>query len=634
MSLTLLAQNMMASSTANTLLGYDANGLATSISPANALVQSSGVLYGLEVQTRQTVQAAYGDSNYGTPWINGSTSALTCSIATGAGASPAIIGFAAGFGVPYGAKDYVGYVANDVPTAWSATSSSMTTNSTYSVASPVLISAITYSGSTATVTTSTAHSLSTGALVTIAGALPTSYNGTYGINVTSANTFTYLMASTPASNASLQGAYTISTQPSIAFTSLTYSGTTALATTALPHGLTTGQSITVVNTIPTTYSGTYTVTVTTSNTFTYTMGATPTGNATSLGSYSVVLSPVGISTVTYSGSIATITTTSTHGLISGTILNISGIYPTTYNGLFTITVSSPTTFSYSMTANPGQVGSLVGYYSAYNIAGTPYTMVPSTNISSITYSGTIATLTTTSTHGLVSGAIVTISGATATNYTGTYVITVTGASTFTYNMLAAPAANATVVGTYTVTNFLFVDRNANNGGLTFGSTILPPNYIPGGTNSTTLAQHTFNIQSMTMYIGNGSTATSVQRVFVGEVNTSISGVSSVVVYALQGSYDSGYFAVAASTTYLKNHNIGSFVGPLQVTWSPDTTGTWETLVSGSYSTTAGWYPITLLNASNTTYYQARLASYITTLASVNPSGNTTGYYRIRIKRSF
>jgi hypothetical protein len=45
---------------------------------------------------------------------------------------------------------------------------------------------------------------------------------------------------------------------------------------------------------------------------------------------------------------------------------------------------------------------------------------------------------------------VTISGATASNYNGTYVIDVTGASTFTYVMATAPAADATVVGTYTV----------------------------------------------------------------------------------------------------------------------------------------------------------------------------------------
>jgi hypothetical protein len=74
-------------------------------------------------------------------------------------------------------------------------------------------------------------------------------------------------------------------------------------------------------------------------------------------------------------------------------------------------------------------------------------------INTITRGGTgnlTATLTTASGHGLVTGNQVTISGATESNYNGTYLITVTGATTFTYVMATAPAADASVVGTYTV----------------------------------------------------------------------------------------------------------------------------------------------------------------------------------------
>jgi hypothetical protein len=74
-------------------------------------------------------------------------------------------------------------------------------------------------------------------------------------------------------------------------------------------------------------------------------------------------------------------------------------------------------------------------------------------ISTITRGGTgnlTATLTTASAHGLVTGNQVTISGATESNYNGTYLITVTGSTTFTYTMATAPAADASVVGTYVV----------------------------------------------------------------------------------------------------------------------------------------------------------------------------------------
>ena len=80
-------------------------------------------------------------------------------------------------------------------------------------------------------------------------------------------------------------------------------------------------------------------------------------------------------------------------------------------------------------------------------------------ISSITKSGTTATLTTAAPHGLITGNKVVISGATANDYNGSFVITKTGASTFTYTMLTTPAANATVVGIYTVIGITGVDSS-------------------------------------------------------------------------------------------------------------------------------------------------------------------------------
>jgi len=84
-------------------------------------------------------------------------------------------------------------------------------------------------------------------------------------------------------------------------------------------------------------------------------------------------------------------------------------------------------------------------------------------ISSITRGGAgnlTATVTTASPHGLVDGNRVTISGATESNYNGTYVIDVTGTTTFTYTMATAPAANATVVGSYTVIGITGVDSSS------------------------------------------------------------------------------------------------------------------------------------------------------------------------------
>lgn len=90
---------------------------------------------------------------------------------------------------------------------------------------------------------------------------------------------------------------------------------------------------------------------------------------------------------------------------------------------------------------------------------TVATTTTAQTISSITRVGTTATLTTASPHGLVTNNRVTISGATSSEYNGTFVITKTGANTFTYVMASTPAANATVVGTYTTIGITGVDSS-------------------------------------------------------------------------------------------------------------------------------------------------------------------------------
>ena len=90
---------------------------------------------------------------------------------------------------------------------------------------------------------------------------------------------------------------------------------------------------------------------------------------------------------------------------------------------------------------------------------TVATTTTAASITSITRVGTLATLTTATAHGLVTNNRVTISGATSSEYNGTYVITVTGANTFTYTMASTPAANATVVGTYTTIGITGINSN-------------------------------------------------------------------------------------------------------------------------------------------------------------------------------
>ena len=79
----------------------------------------------------------------------------------------------------------------------------------YSTYSGQTISTITNSTTTATLTTATNHNLTTGTFVTVSGATPAAYNGTFSITVTGNTTFTYTMLTDPAGSASVVGSYVV-----------------------------------------------------------------------------------------------------------------------------------------------------------------------------------------------------------------------------------------------------------------------------------------------------------------------------------------------------------------------------------------------------------------------------------------
>lgn len=101
-------------------------------------------------------------------------------------------------------------------------------------------------------------------------------------------------------------------------------------------------------------------------------------------------------------------------------------------------------------------GSFGYLYSTVAAIGTAQT------ITSITRSGTLATLTTAAPHGLVTGNLITVAGAAPTAYNGSYTVTVTGASTLTYVMLSDPGGVAAPVGTYTNPTFIQIPTIPTN----------------------------------------------------------------------------------------------------------------------------------------------------------------------------
>lgn len=112
--------------------------------------------------------------------------------------------------------------------------------------------------------------------------------------------------------------------------------------------------------------------------------------------------------------------------------------------------------------------------------------------------------------------------------------------------------------------------------------------------------------------------------YLGEVTTNASAVTSSVSYAPMGRYDSGLFAVAASTGYAKSDNLGC-PGIVDVTIADDASGTNERPMAGYI----GWFPY----ATNRNSMLIQTASNVGVNAS-NGGYVTSAYYRYRKQRCF
>jgi len=125
--------------------------------------------------------------------------------------------------------------------------------------------------------------------------------------------------------------------------------------------------------------------------------------------------------------------------------------------------------------------------------------------------------------------------------------------------LGTISADTSIPGlTANATNRLYADIAAN-GTVTLSANVVDHIEQFGGTPAVTNNLLTFNIGEMKGYTGNGATAPQTWRVPIGEAVTNATNVTSVVNYALNGMYDSGYTATLPSTALLtsKNSNIGT-----------------------------------------------------------------------------
>lgn len=109
---------------------------------------------------------------------------------------------------------------------------------------------------------------------------------------------------------------------------------------------------------------------------------------------------------------------------------------------------------------------------------------------------------------------------------------------------------------------MYLYATISGGVLTTASTVVAPVYAWGGTPSVTTGTLTFNIQTMTGYLGNGVTAPQTNWVLVGEVTVAGAVVTAITWYGLMGRYVSAYTATlpGAGNQTTANHNLGITIG--------------------------------------------------------------------------
>lgn len=368
------------------------------------------------------------------------------------------------------------------------------------------------STSTATVTTSGNHGFNTGDSITITGATPTAYNGTFTITVTATNKFTFPVVEYPPTPATglyqaILHSLTAKSVTALSRSSSTTStaNTETVTATAPAHGFVTGDSINMAGADPSNYNGTYTITNTGVNSFTYPITISPPATAT--GSYAVAYAatPTAItnSSLNYSwvgggtkkGTV-TVTTATPHGFVTNDYVTIAGVLPATYNGSYNIVKTSSTVFTYVLcsgsncapaavtTKGTSTLGAAQQSITLLTRVGTAYAAsspYPNTATANISTANRYAT-------GDVVKIVTIVAGSNDSQYysTGPYTITcaTTACTTFTYNINASPSMPVT--GTITAAPSTTTAQNISSltrtypGGTTVTATLPgPPGFVTG-----------------------------------------------------------------------------------------------------------------------------------------------------------
>lgn len=257
-----------------------------------------------------------------------------------------------------------------------------------------------------------------------------------------------------AGNQFVTTASTTITNTSISVTSLTRSGSTVTGITANDYEFGTGQTITIAGAVEIDYNGAQEIIVTAADTFTYEITTTPTSPATGTIIATDDLASMSIESVGFGND---------QNLNSGTNLTfsspIAGVDDTAIVQFAGVDGGTDLESDADLRARIiDKYQNPVAHFNkneiiaqAKEVSGVTRVFVTEANeafgaqlsVSSITRSGSIATVTTSGDHNLENCMSVTIAGAVETEYNGSFRILVISATTFTYVLTGTPSTPAT-----------------------------------------------------------------------------------------------------------------------------------------------------------------------------------------------
>lgn len=331
----------------------------------------------------------------------------------------------------------------------------------------------------------------------------------------------------------------------------------------------------------------------------------------------------------------TLTGSVVSGNITGNAANVTGtvVVATGGTGLTTTTAYSPVitgttaTGAFQASLGPGTSGQVLT--SAGAAALPTWSAVP--NGAPPTRQTVLSGTVDTSGYSAFGGS----TGTTTVTATATLVATAANgfASTGSVDRIGQIAAPSWTGLSTNGTMYLYLDI-ASNGTCTTGSGTLAPTYRWGGADVVTNNQFTFNIQEMVGKVGNGATAAQTYRVYVGEVTVAGAVVTAITWYALQGRYDSGWFAVTTATNYTSNHNVG-VLGYVQkyISIADDAAGTNDRLLADAVSGGIGYHERNASPQRNQLVITTEGSNVgYTTAGALTATANA--FYRVIVNREF